>query len=84
VGNRFGAITMRRMTSRVLNVTQWLGQLDAGSPEAANELFALLYDELRRIASARLRRESPGHTLSATALAHEAWFALAAQTRTQW
>ena len=69
------------MKPALTSVTQWLGELDAGSPEAANELFALLYDELRRIASARLRRESPGHTLSATALAHEAWFALAAQMR---
>ena len=72
------------MKPALTSVTQWLGELDAGSPEAANELFALLYAELRRIASARLRRESPGHTLSATALAHEAWFALAAQTRTHW
>ena len=72
------------MTTDLAGVTQWLGELDKGSPDAANTLFALLYDELRRIATARLRRESPGHTLSATALAHEAWFALAVQTRTQW
>ena len=52
--------------------------------EAANGLFELLYADLRGIASARLWRERPGHTLSATALAHEAWFALAAQTRTHW
>ena len=53
-------------------------------PEAANVLFTLPCDELRQTASARLRRESPGHTLSATALAHEAWFSLASQTRTRW
>lgn len=83
-GERGGSVTIACMNAELVGVTQWLGELDAGSPAAANQLFALLYDELRRIASARLRRESPGHTLSATALAHEAWFALAAQTRTQW
>lgn len=72
------------MKPDLASVTQWLSELDAGSPEAANGLFALLYADLRGIASARLWRERPGHTLSATALAHEAWFALAAQTRTHW
>ena len=72
------------MTPDLDDVTLWLGELDAGAPEAAHTLFSMLYAELRRIASARLRSESPGHTLSATALAHEAWFGLAAQTRTRW
>lgn len=58
--------------------------MQADAPAASEEWFAQLYDELRRIANARLRRESPGHTLSATALTHEAWFAIAAQTRTRW
>ena len=65
-------------------VTQWLSQWDAGQPEVANQLFAALYDELKRSASAHMRREYPGHTLSATALTHEAWFRLSQQTRTQW
>lgn len=72
------------MNPDLVDVTLWLGELDAGAPEAAHTLFSMLYADLRRIASARLRGESPGHTLSATALSHEAWFALAAQTRTRW
>jgi RNA polymerase sigma factor (TIGR02999 family) len=65
-------------------VTQWLAQIDARDPAVAQRLFELLYSELRRLARSHLRREEPGHTLSATALTHEAWFRLAAQTRTEW
>jgi RNA polymerase sigma factor (TIGR02999 family) len=65
-------------------VTQWLSALDVIEPQTANRLFELLYDDLRRMARGHMRRESPDHTLSATALAHEAWFRLAEQTRTQW
>lgn len=71
------------MTADLKDVTLSLGELDAGAPAVAHTLFSLLYAELRRIASARLRNESPGHTLSATALTHEAWFGLEAQTRTR-
>ena len=66
------------------DVTSWLAQLDAPTPEAGQRLFELLYDEIRRVARGHLRREQPGHTLSATALAHEAWFRMAEQSRTQW
>ena len=73
-------------------VTQWLADLAAQAPgEApgpdrahADRLFALLYDDLRRIARGHMRREASEHTLSATGLAHEAWFRMAEQTRTQW
>ena len=65
-------------------VTQWLQQLSAGGAQASSELFVMLYDELRRIARSHLRREDAGHTLSPTALSHEAWFRMAEQTRTQW
>jgi len=65
-------------------VTQWLAQFDAADPAVAERLFELLYNELRRLARSQLRKEDPGHTLSATALTHEAWFRLSAQTRTQW
>ncbi len=43
-----------------------------------------LYDDLHRCAAAQMRRELPGHTLSATALTHEAWLRLNEQTRTEW
>ena len=67
-----------------LDVTQWLSQLAGASPQASSRLFELLYDDLRRMARSHLRKENPGHTLSATGLAHEAWFRMAEQTRTQW
>lgn len=65
-------------------VTQWLAHVGTDQPAVAQQLFELLYGELRRLARSQLRREDAGHTLSATALTHEAWFRLAAQTRTQW
>jgi RNA polymerase sigma factor (TIGR02999 family) len=52
-------------------------------PAAAESLFPLLYDELRRIAHRQLAVERPGHTLSTTALVHEAYVKLADQTRAQ-
>jgi len=68
------------------DITLWLDSLDAGQDSGAtvNALFAQLYAELKRGASAQLRKESAGHTLSATALTHEAWERLAQQTRTRW
>jgi RNA polymerase sigma factor (TIGR02999 family) len=66
------------------DVTVWLRQLGAANPGASSQLFELLYEELRRMARNHLRRENPGHTLSATSLAHEAWFRMAEQSRTQW
>ena len=65
-------------------VTQWLSGLDSADPGTASKLFELLYDDLRRLARSHLRHEDSGHTLSATALAHEAWFRMAGQNRTQW
>lgn len=52
--------------------------------EALNELFPLVYDELRRLARRRLRREREGHTLTPTALVHEAYLKLVGQTRVEW
>jgi RNA polymerase sigma factor (TIGR02999 family) len=66
------------------DVTQWLQQLGDANPQASSQLFEVLYDDLRRMARNHLRKENPGHTLSATSLAHEAWFRMAEQSRTQW
>jgi RNA polymerase sigma factor (TIGR02999 family) len=52
--------------------------IDAGAPQAAEQLLPLVYDELRRLAAAQLAREKPGQTLDPTALVHEAWMRLAA------
>jgi RNA polymerase sigma factor (TIGR02999 family) len=57
-------------------VTEVLRELDGGSAEAREELFRLVYAELRRIASAHMRREPQGHTLQPTALVHEAYLKL--------
>lgn len=55
------------------DVTRILSQIDAGDPTAAEQLLPLVYDELRRLATARLAQEKPGQTLQATALVHEAY-----------
>jgi RNA polymerase sigma factor (TIGR02999 family) len=49
-----------------------------------DDLFPLVYDELRRIAARELRHEREGHTLCTTALVHEAWIELSKLTRIQW
>jgi RNA polymerase sigma-70 factor, ECF subfamily len=54
-----------------------------GAP-TTEQLFQVLYGELKRGASSFMRKEHAGHTLSATALTHEAWLRLAGQTRTRW
>ena len=50
--------------------------MDAGDPSAAEKLLPLVYEELRRLAAARLAREKPGQTLQATALVHDAYIRL--------
>ncbi len=57
-------------------VTQILSAIEAGEPEAAERLLPLVYDELRTLAAAKLRREQPGQTLDATALVHEVYLRL--------
>lgn len=79
---------MQAMDSNLVSpgedITLWLSQLDAGDGQAVDGLFTALYAELKRCASAQLRNEHAGHTLSTTALTHEAWFRLGEQTRTRW
>ena len=55
------------------DVTAFLERIRAGETDAASELLPLIYDELRRIAIARMSRETSGNTLQATALVNEAW-----------
>src|SRR6185436_12264096 len=59
-------------------VTRILSQIESGDPRAAEQLLPLVYDQLRKLAAARLAQEKPGHTLQATALVHEAWLRVAA------
>ena len=49
-----------------------------------NQLLPLVYDELRKLAAAKMAQEKPGQTLQATALVHEAWLRLAGSNRQQW
>jgi RNA polymerase sigma factor (TIGR02999 family) len=58
------------------DVTRILNAIEAGTPQAADELLPLVYNELRKLAAARLVHETPGQTLQATALVHEAFVRL--------
>ena len=62
------------------DVTQILSQIERGDPQAAEKLLPLVYDELRKLAAARLAHEKPGQTLQATALVHEAYLRLMGPT----
>jgi RNA polymerase sigma factor (TIGR02999 family) len=57
-------------------ITQLLEAATAGDRQAAADLLPLVYDELRKLAAARMAAEKPGHTLDATALVHEAYLRL--------
>src|SRR5262249_43543654 len=57
-------------------VTHILCAIDEGDPSAAERLLPLVYDELRKLAAAKLNQEQPGQTLQATALVHEAYLRL--------
>ena len=67
------------------DVTQILSQIESGDPSAAEQLLPLVYEELRKLAAAKLAHEKPGQTLQATALVHEAYLRLIDQTTApQW
>ena len=58
------------------DVTQILNAIEQGDPSAAEQLLPLVYDELRKLAAAKMAQESPGQTLQGTALVHEAYLRL--------
>jgi RNA polymerase sigma factor (TIGR02999 family) len=62
------------------DVTRILSEIETGDPVAANRLLPLVYEELRKLAAAKLACERPGQTLQATALVHEAYLRLVDQT----
>jgi RNA polymerase sigma factor (TIGR02999 family) len=64
------------MTNGNGNVTMILAVIEAGDPHAAEALLPLVYDELRRLARARLAAEPSGQTIQATELVHEAYLRL--------
>ena len=63
------------------DVTCILKKIESGDPSAAGHLLPLVYDELRKLAAAKLAQEKPGQTLQATALVHEAYLRLLAVTK---
>jgi RNA polymerase sigma factor (TIGR02999 family) len=65
----------------VNEVTRILSAIDQGNPNAAGELFPLVYEELRQLAAQKLAHEQPGHTLQPTALVHEAYLRLVTSVR---
>jgi RNA polymerase sigma factor (TIGR02999 family) len=68
----------------VSEVTRLLHRAQEGDPRAAAELLPLLYEELRKLAAAKMAQEIPGQTLQPTALVHEAWLRLAGEDKEQW
>jgi RNA polymerase sigma factor (TIGR02999 family) len=67
-----------------LELTETLLRARLGDHAALEELVPTVYDEMRRLAASYLRAERPGHTLQATALAHEAYLKLVDQSRVDW
>ena len=65
------------------DVTHILSQIESGDPLAAEQLLPLVYGELRNLAVARMQQESPGQTLQATALVHEAYIRLVDSSQIQ-
>ena len=65
-------------------ITQLLLKWSEGDSSAREKLMPLVYDELRRLASAYLRRERPNHTLQPTALVNEAYLRLVDQQKVEW
>lgn len=64
--------------------TELLSRAQQGDSTAAENLLPLVYDELRRLAAAKMAREAPGQTLQPTALVHEAWLRLGADQQPHW
>ena len=65
-------------------ISEAFAALNRGAPEAMDRLVALVYRELKRIAHRQLAAEPGGHTLSTTAVVHEAYMRLADQSHAQW
>src|SRR5262245_30978056 len=66
------------------DVTRILAEVERGDRQAAEKLLPLVYEELRKLAAAKLAQEKPGQTLQATALVHEAWIRMVGGQETGW
>ena len=72
------------LAERMNEITLVLQSMGRGEGGASEELMPLVYDELRRLAAARMARETPGQTIQATVLVHEAWLQLAGNGGRRW
>ena len=66
------------------DITVILEKIERGDGQAADRLLPLVYEELRKLAAAKLRNEAPGQTLQPTALVHEAWIRLGGSAQPDW
>ncbi len=66
------------------DVTLILQKIEQGDARAADELLPVVYQELRKLAAAKMSRESAAHTLQPTALVHEAWLRLGGEAQPNW
>ena len=66
------------------DITVMLDSMSKGDSRASEELLPLVYEELRKLAAARMAREAAGHTLQPTALVHEAWLRLVGDGPRSW
>jgi RNA polymerase sigma factor (TIGR02999 family) len=80
-GLRLGCHGMGESPQQVTRILEAIG---AGDKHAAEELLPLVYQELRRLAAARMAAEPAGQTLQPTALVHEAWLRLAGNSGQHW
>jgi RNA polymerase sigma factor (TIGR02999 family) len=71
-------VLLKHLTGRpsMCDVTRILSQIESGDPSAAEQLLPLVYEELRKLAAAKMAQEKPDQTLQATALVHEAYVRL--------
>src|SRR6266699_247735 len=74
--NAIGLATERYRSDNMSDATLILAAVERGDPKAAEQLLALVYDELRRLAAFKMAQQDPGQTLQPTALVHEAWLRL--------
>jgi RNA polymerase sigma factor (TIGR02999 family) len=76
IGRERNAATIAPPVAPMSEVTRILSAVEQGDPNAAKQLLPLVYEELRKLAAAKLDKEKPGQTLNATALVHEAFLRL--------
>lgn len=77
------AVNHQSLATSMPDVTRILSKIESGDQRASEDLLPLVYEELRRLAASRMAGERPDHTLSATALVHEAYVRLVDVDRVQ-